>query len=198
MQSPIREQLRINDRWHARQLSEKAARVFVPGPWANRRVVLTPHTGANWSAARIGEHALEQEPQGGSWKVDSALTPGEWNTVTAEDGALTGAQLTASSVLHISDLEATAVSDRCLSIRIKLAGHEQQVSAPADLLTIYFSLTDASGEQAGGLEVTIAPKSRGLSIEMPLSRKLSGTYRLKASLCNSVSVIDNARILVNG
>ena len=197
MQSPIREQLRVNDRWHARQLTNNAARIFVPGPWAERRVVLTPETGTTWSAARIAEQSLDQDPQTGDWEAAASLEPGQWNSVATEGGEVAGAQLTASSVLHISSLEATVLSDRCLSVRVRLAGHEQQPSAPQQLLTLYFTLTSPDGSELGGMDVTIAPKSRGLSIEMPLPHSIAGIYRLKASLCCDETVIDNARITLD-
>lgn len=156
-----------------------------------------------WSAAHIGERSLERDPETGNWQADNTLTAGQWNTVSAEDGEITGAKLTASSVLHISQLEVSCLLERGLSIRIQLAGHEQLPGGTAPtglagrLLTLYFTLTTPSGEELGGMDVTIAPKTRGLSIEMPLPRSVSGTYRLKACLCSGETVIDNARITVN-
>lgn len=128
--------------------------------------------------------ALEQAD--GEWSVGTAFRHGDWNTVSLSGGEASGARLVASSNLHIRSLEAAPTSDRSLSIRVKLSDE--------GIVTLYFSLTGADGHEAGRLEVVVGRRTRDLTVEMPVTESLSGSYRLKATLIVGDRVLDNARL----
>lgn len=166
--TPIREQVRLDNRWHARPLDQQSASVFVPAPWAEKQVALKTGDGR------------QAHPQ---------LEYGTWNAVATGDEPVNGARLVAGDALHISSLEASVASERSLSVRVRL-------SEPG-AVNLFFSLTRANGKQVGWAEVTVGRKTGDLTVEVPLAEPLTGPHRLKASLSVNDHVIDNARIEVN-
>lgn len=174
MQNPIREQIRLEGRWHTRRIDENSVSVFVPGSWADKQVIL-----------RAGEE--------GDWRAEPHLQPGQWNTVDLPSNAADGARLVASEDLHITRLQAGTVGSRSLGIRISLAG---AVADPC-LLTLDFTLTAADGRRVGAMDVVVSSKNRDLSLEMPLTVPLTGPHRLKATLSCGERVVDNGRIDIN-
>jgi hypothetical protein len=166
--SPIREQIKLSDRWHAHRLSEHEAMVFIPGPWGGKQVVL------------INDSKTVSEVE---------LAPGRWHQLTTIDGDLSAIRLVASNPLHIVNLDATAASPTSLSVRVILS----ETAAAEPLLNLFVTLTAPDGAQLASRAVTIERSTRDLSVALPCSRPLSGTYRLKAALCADKSVIDNAR-----
>lgn len=202
LQSPIREQIKLDNQGQARPVDAASTSVYVPGPWKDRRVLLVPGVTETWSAARIDDTELpyDQEEQG--WVATGRLDPREWNMVAAANGFVSGARLVASNQLHIASLEATP-ADRRLSVRVRLAtsepactdagGGESPCFLSAGLFTLFFTLTAADGRQVGGMEVTVGRRTRDLSVEVPLPAGLTGSHRLKAVLCADDAVLDNAR-----
>jgi len=172
VQNPIREQIRLDGRWQARQIDDQSVSVFVPGSWTEKNVLLKP-------AGDRSETETESAP---------AVQPGQWNTVEVA-GGLTGTKLEACNDLHITGLEATNAGRGCLSVRIRLTG---TVAEPS-LLNIAFSLTAADGRRVGGMDLVVGHKTRDLTVEMPLDAGLAGPCRLKAALCCGDQVVDNAR-----
>jgi hypothetical protein len=166
--SPIREQIKLSDRWHAHRLSEHEAMVFIPGPWGGKQVVL------------INDSDTVSEVQ---------LAPGRWHQLTTADGDLAAIRLVASNPLHIVHLEATVVARDSLSVRVILS----ETVAAEPLLSLFVTLTAPDGPQLAGTAVPMERSARDLSVSLPCSRPLSGTYRLKVALCADKSVIDNAR-----
>lgn len=174
MQNPIREQIRLDGRWHTQRVDDSSVSVFVPGSWTDKQVVL-----------RAG---AEED-----WRPEPHLQPGQWNTVQLPSDTPDGARLVASDDLHITRLQAAAVGSRSLGIRISLAG---AVAGPA-LLTLDFTLTATNGRQVGAVNVVVGNTTRDLSLEMPLAAPLTGPHRLKAALSCGDWVVDNARIEIN-
>lgn len=172
MQNPIREQIRLDGRWQARQIDGTSVSVFVPGSWTEKNVLLKP---ADDSSATESE-------------TDPGVEPGQWNTIEVA-GGLAGTKLQACNELHITALEATNAGRGCLSVRIRLTG---TVADPC-LLSLAFSLTAADGRRVGGMDLVVGHKTRDLSVEMPLDASLTGPCRLKAVLCCGDQVVDNAR-----
>jgi hypothetical protein len=203
MQSPIREQVRLADRWQARQENATEASVFVPGPWGGKQVILVGGEGQALADVRVGGSEPEPGSEPNSWVANTNLTPGGWNQVKA-DGDLSGARLEASNPLHIARLEATVASERSLSVRVRITdaviaeappeGGEAPCLLSAGLLSLFFTLTTPEGRQVSGMEVMLGRRTREISIEMPSPEPLSGSYRLKAALGTDEYVIDNARI----
>ncbi|MDF2629762.1 MAG: hypothetical protein K0R39_3593 [Symbiobacteriaceae bacterium] len=175
MQHPIREQIRLDGRWQARQIDENTVSVFVPGSWTDKRVLL-----------RTGD---------GDAGVSVHLQPGQWNEVALPPGALAGARLAAGDDLRITRLQATAPGSRSLGIDVSLAG-EVTGDAPC-LLTLTFTLTAADGRRVGGMDLAVSNTNCNLSLEMPLTEPLTGPHRLKAALSCGERVADNARIDIN-
>lgn len=202
--SPIREQIKLADRWHVCPVNEREASVFVPGPWGEKQVVLMAGNGEAPSAVRIENQDLERSQAEGIWQAGEHLNPGQWNHVAAADGNMAGARLVASNPLHISRLEATSASPHSLSVRVRLTdapvakapaeGGEAPCLRSAGLLTLFFTLMTPDGQQVAGMEITLGRRTRDLSVEMPCHSPLAGSYRLKAALCNEEYVIDNARV----
>jgi hypothetical protein len=166
--SPIREQIKLTDLWHARRLSEHEAMVFIPGPWGGKQVVRISDSGAVSA-------------------VD--LAPGRWHQLTATDGDLSAIRLVASNPLHIVHLDATVAAPNSLSVRVILS----ETAAAEPLLNLFVTLTAPDGTQVTGRAVPIERSTRDLSVALPCSQPLSGTYRLKVALCADKFVIDNAR-----
>ncbi len=191
MDSPIREQIRLDDRWQSRPDGRQSSSVYVPAPWRDKRVVLKPAPGERWSAVTIEGQELSRPTADESWQADAALAPGQWNSVEVENGTIEGARLVASHPFHITALEATPLSEQRLSVRVRLDGPAE---GPPGLFTLLFTLSAADGRHIGGMDVTVGRKARDLTVEMVLPERIQGSYRLKASLCEEDAVIDNARI----
>jgi hypothetical protein len=195
LQSPIREQIRLDGRWQARPVEDHAVSVFVPGAWEEKRVVLEPAPGIAWADALAGGTSLPREPETGVYTAGPHLAPGQWNTVSLPDGDPAGGRLVASAHLHICCLEAAPASNRSLAVRVKLDGPEGGAAAQgAGLLSIVLTLTAPDGSLLGGTDLTIASRTRDLSVELPLPGTRSGAFRLKATLCADEQILDNARI----
>ena len=88
--------------------------------------------------------------------------------------------------MRITALEASAASDRSLSVHVCL-------SEPGTV-TLVITLTAPDGREVGGTEVMVGRRTRELTVEVPLAHPVRGTYRLKATLSLADEVIDNARI----
>lgn len=159
--------------------------MFVPAPWSDKRVVLKPAEGQNWSEASVEGERLERGSSG-EWAAES-VRAGAWNTVAVDGGTTAGARLVASGRLHIQSLEASGASERSLSVRVRLS------EGARGMVTIILTLTAPDGRQTGGTEVTLGRKTRDLSVELPLVGARSGQYRLKATLVDGDQVVDNAR-----
>lgn len=100
----------------------------------------------------------------------------------------------------IIGLEATAASDRRLSIRVRLSGCEAAAAGGRSigLLSLLFTLATANGRQMGGMEVTIGPRTCDLSVEMSVPESVSVGCQLKACLCVGETVLDTEQITLEG
>lgn len=204
VKNPVREQIRMADRWQVRRVSDREAEVFVPSPWREKQVVFRSGAGNRpWFGARVGGAALERQRDPGEWRVGDELHYGEWNSIAVENGQAESASLVASAPFHIRALEARLLSERSLSVRVDLSmspelpasqGGEAPCLKSLGLLSLYFTLSAEDGRQIGGMEVTVGRKTRSLTVEMPLLHPLAGRYRLKSTLCKDEQVLDNARI----
>lgn len=181
----MRELIRFDNRWQAEPLSENRARVFVPGPWAGHRVVLTPGPGAEWSAAHVAGEAAVPDTDAEGWVAGEALRPGTWNQVEAS-GSLDGGRMVASTGLYIRTLEADRASDRSIAVHIRLS-LEGTVS-------LFFSLTTPDGRCVGAQEVQVSRRARALTVELHTDETLQGPYQLKAVLTAGERILDNARV----
>lgn len=190
MQTPIREQIRLDGRWQARRLDSESVSVFVPGSWTEKKVLLRPgEKGEPTAAEANGEHlASDQEEPG--WQADPSLQLGHWNTVRVS-GGLEGTRLVARDELHITRLEASPGGKNGLAVRICL--HGGKLETPG-LLILDFSLTATDGQHVGGMSVAVGSRTRDISLEMPVTVTLHGVFRLKATLSHGDRVVDNARI----
>lgn len=186
MERPLREQIRFNDRWHARSQATGSVEVFVPWPWHEKRVRLHADTGEPSSGVRINETELTRSEWSGEWEAGPAIRFGEWNRVELLANAVQGASLEAGEQIQIVALEATVASEHSLSVRVRLSH--------GDFVTLLFTLASSNGQQIGVQEVTVGRKTTDLTVEMPLRDALKpGTYRLKATLSVYDRVVDNAR-----
>ncbi|HYG56520.1 MAG TPA: hypothetical protein VD902_00430 [Symbiobacteriaceae bacterium] len=188
MESPIRDQIRLDGRWQTRPLGTRAVSVFVPGSWAEKKVVLKPAATRSWSAAEAGSAQLDYDAREQGWQAGPHLNVGEWNAVST-DGDTSGGRLVASNPLHITALEARVANQRSVSVRIRINGEED-----AGLLGIVLTLSSATGAHIGGTEITVTGKTRDLTVEVPVKGVRPGVCRLKATLSTSDRVVDNARI----
>jgi hypothetical protein len=193
LQSPVREQIRLDGRWRVRPASEHAVSVFVPGAWEEKRVLVEPELGAAWASVQAGETSLQPEPEGGAFVAGPHLTPGQWNTIALQDGAPIGGKLVATEQLYIAGLNAAPASNRSLAVRIRLGGDERS-ARNAGLLSIVLTLTAPTGKLVAGTDLTIAARTRDLSVELPLPGAKAGLLRLKATLCAGEQILDNARV----
>lgn len=191
MQHPMREVIKLDNPAQARLIDAHAASLFLPGAWAGRRVVLKPAPGVRWSAVQT--QAGETPRQNGAWELSHALEPGAWQRVTVAGGPIEGAVLEMSDPLHIARLEAWYDPPETLSIRVRL-GKSPTGAGREGLITLLFTLTDERGEQVGGQEVSVGPRTAELAVAMPISREPVGRCRLKAALCVDQQVLDDARI----
>lgn len=161
----------------------------MPAPWSEKRVVLHPAEGQNWSGASVEREHLQLDAAG-DWVAES-VQAGAWNNLAVEGGSTAGARLVASDQLYIQSLEASGISGRSFSVRVRLSAGAQ---GP---VTIIITLSAPDGVQVGGTEVMLGTRTRDLSVELPLSGARTGQYRLKATLMDGDRVVDNARTEVN-
>ena len=188
MESPIRDQIRLDGRWQTRPLDARTVSVFVPGPWAEKKVVLTSDAASGWTAAEVGGVPLRQDTTEQGWSASPHLKVGHWNTVQT-DGHTAGGRLVASEPLHIVGLDAKSANQRSVSVRIRLEGGDEQ-----GLIGIVITLSSAAGAHVGGNEMTVSGRTRDLTVEVPVKSYRPGAYRLKAALLAGDRVVDNARV----
>lgn len=188
MENPVREQIKLTDRWQARPLNDRTASVFVPGAWEGKTIVVEPSPDSSWLPA-----------------LAEGLVAGAWNIVTVpEGGTVADASLVAREQVHIADLQVRTVTPQMLSIRVRLAGGmppsttagggEAPCLRETGLLTLCFTLTAADGRQAAGAEIAITPGTCDVQMDMPLLKSTAGAHRLKVALCAAENIVDNARL----
>jgi hypothetical protein len=191
LQNPIRDQIRMVDRWHVRPIDQQAASVFVPQSWLQKSVFLKSEKGESWTEARIGHTELApQSGSSGTWLAGNVLQYGTWNNVEVRGGQLSGASLVAAATVHIAALEARAVSPRCLLVRVDLAVPPD----PDHSWRLFFTVTAESGHNVGRLDLAIGHGTQSVSLEIHLDQALRRSYRLKVILCRDEHIMDNARI----
>lgn len=188
MESPIRDQIRLDGLWQTRHQGSRAVSVFVPGSWADKKVLLKPASAGEWTAAQVGTTPLSPDRDEEGWLAGPHLKAGQWNTVQT-DGHTAGGRLVASEPIHMVGLEARVANQRSVSVRIRLDGGEEQ-----GLLGIVITLSSAAGAHVGGAELTVTGRTRDLTVEVPVKSYRPGTYRLKATLSAGDRVVDNARL----
>jgi len=168
METPIRDQIRLDNPWQSQRTSPHGRRVFVPAPWAGTKIHLIPRKGSQ----------LSQPFQ--------AFEFGTWNSLEGE-GALDGARLVASLPLHIERVEWTTSSNRQLTVQTDLKG--------AYRCSLHVTLSATNGQLVASVHQPVTGRADRVRIELDLPAPLvAGAYRLKVVLAAGDQIMDNARV----
>lgn len=168
METPIRDQIRLDNLWQSQRISPQSRSVFIPSPWEGSEIHLIPRKGV-----RRSEQPLP-------------FTFGTWNRLEG-NASLDGARLVASPPLHIKRVDSRRISTGLLSVQVDLSR--------AQICVLHATLSEPNGHQVAGARMEAREPADHLSADLDLPvRLVPGSYRLKVVMTVREQIMDNARV----